>query len=412
MLTVNDVHHRLDLDESKQAAYDAWTSTFTQARNPKAQNFQILARKLGIDPHFAIHNWFDPASPLSPKTSKIINILQEWSDGNQMSGPEFDHLDLSSRPMKPVEDQTKMVIHTHWTSQMPVLLNRLAQNGFFAKFITGDTPPHTPQAIVTDFQSDQDHLSDPAGWVPGDNMVEFYPPRPCRIIIITSVGAAGINLLRANHLILVDLFFTHQERVQVVGAGGRVARKGQSRACQIHTISVHKTCDDWLTGLAGSKGMAASALFGNNGSVVAHYEAGTAVGADSNPLALPASLVASLQTTEATRRQRGAVKKARDLNRRLETPKIPAPKFSHRKEEVDERVSQMSDEDSEEDQKSVDAPASPTLGGKRARSEDMLSGSSSKRLREDETGREMEGGEVERARRENAAEVEADKDIM
>jgi hypothetical protein len=158
--------------------------------------------------------------------------------------------------------------------------------------------------------------------------------------------------------------------------------------------------------------MAASALFRNNWSVITHYEAGTAVGADSNSLALPASLVANLQTTEATRRQRGAVKKARDLNRRLETPKIPAPKFSHRKEEVDERVSQMSDEDSEEDQKSVDAPASPIQGGKRARTEDMLSGSSRKRLRQDETGRDMEGDEVERARRENAAEAEADKDIM
>jgi SNF2 family DNA or RNA helicase len=235
MRTVNDVHHRLDLDDSEQAAYDAWTSTFTKAKNPKAQNFQILARKLGIDPHFAIRKWFGLASPLSPETSKFINILEEWSAGNRMSGPEFDHLDLSSRPMKPVEGQSKMVIHTHWTSQMPVLLNRLAQNGYFAKTIPGDTPPHLRQAIVIDFQSDQDHLSDPAGWVSGDNMVEFYPPRPCRIIIITSVGAAGINLFRANHLILVDLFFTHQERVQVVG---RVARKGQSRACQIHSISL------------------------------------------------------------------------------------------------------------------------------------------------------------------------------
>jgi hypothetical protein len=142
--------------------------------------------------------------------------------------------------------------------------------------------------------------------------------------------------------------------------------------------------------------MAASALFGNNGSVITHYEAGTAVGIDSNPLALPASLVANLQTTEATRRQRGAVKRERDLSRRLETPKIPAPNLSRRKDELDEGVSRMSEEDSEEDENKGDAPASPTQGGKRARSEDMLSGSSRKRLRQDATGREMEEDRVQR----------------
>lgn len=329
---VHSIHHRVDLTEDEQAAYDAWTSSFTKSKNPKAQNLQILARKLGIDPHFAIHKWFDPQSPLSPKTTQIVELLTKWQDENRVTGPEWDRVDPSARPMKPIEEQSKIVLHTHWTSQIPVLLNRLAQNGFSAKAITGDIPPNLRQAIVADLQTDADHLSDPTGWFCADNQIEFYPPPPCRILIITSVGAAGINLFRANHLILVDLFFTHQERVQVVG---RIARKGQNRACYVHSISIHNIRDDLFTGLAGSKGMAASALFGNVGTITSNYESGAVLAGDVNPLALPEDLVASLQTTEATRKNRAAVKRARDLERRLAVLRSEHQSFHPKRGQVD-----------------------------------------------------------------------------
>lgn len=60
-------------------------------------------------------------------------------------------------------------------------------------------------------------------------------------------------------MIMVDQFFTHQEFVQ---AQGRVAGKGQTDSCTIDLIVVEGTVDDWMSSVAGSKGMAASTLFG------------------------------------------------------------------------------------------------------------------------------------------------------
>jgi len=72
-------------------------------------------------------------------------------------------------------------------------------------------------------------------------------------------------------MILVDHFFTDQEMTQAIG---RIARKGQTRKCIIRTITVHRTADDWMYGLATSKGLAASALFGRVAQYQVHTEEG------------------------------------------------------------------------------------------------------------------------------------------
>jgi len=102
-------------------------------------------------------------------------------------------------------------------------------------------------------------MSDPIGCIIGDDEGMLWKPQPCRILDITAVGSSGLDLFRANRMIVVDQFFTHQEIVQ---AEGRVVTKGQTDPCTIDLHAVETTVDDWLSSVAGSKGMAASTLIG------------------------------------------------------------------------------------------------------------------------------------------------------
>ena len=99
-------------------------------------------------------------------------------------------------------------------------------------------------------------MSDPIGCIIGDDEGMLWKSQPCRILIFTAVGSSGLNLFRANRMIMVDQFFTHQE------AEGRVVRKGQTDSCIIDLIVVEGTFDDRMSSVAGSKGMAASTFFG------------------------------------------------------------------------------------------------------------------------------------------------------
>lgn len=60
-------------------------------------------------------------------------------------------------------------------------------------------------------------------------------------------------------MIMVDQYFTHQEFFQ---AQGRVIRKGQTDSGAVDLIVVEVTVDDWMSSVAGSKGISASTLFG------------------------------------------------------------------------------------------------------------------------------------------------------
>jgi SNF2 family DNA or RNA helicase len=52
--------HSVRLNKYEQSAYDNWADMEAKSKNPKAQNFQILARKYCLDPHHATTGWFDP----------------------------------------------------------------------------------------------------------------------------------------------------------------------------------------------------------------------------------------------------------------------------------------------------------------------------------------------------------------
>lgn len=203
---------------------------------------------------------------------------------------------LARSTRTPFKKQGKMVIHTFFTSLVPAMPTGFAQKGILTNAITGQTPIRERARIATERQRDDSQYSDFTAWVVEDNKLSYVKPAPCRILIITSVGTAGINLYRANHMILFDHFLTHQEMVQTVG---RMARKGQLRECIVDLITVYSTADDWMFGLSESKGLAASTLFGRVDRITIQTEYGESweLGQD-NPLTFQADTVGGLKKAE------------------------------------------------------------------------------------------------------------------
>lgn len=100
-----------------------------------------------------------------------------------------------------------MVIHTFFKSLVSTLQTRIAQECIPAIAITGKTSIRGRARIVAERQRGGSQDSDFTAWVVEDNKLSYVKPAPCRILIITSVGTAGINLYRANQMILIDHFF-------------------------------------------------------------------------------------------------------------------------------------------------------------------------------------------------------------
>jgi hypothetical protein len=306
-------HISITLSPREQAAYNHWANDLSDDKSPKASNFQILARKYNLDPHFATTGWYNPTIPPSRKMRSIIKACREWDEGNFVD-------DTEDQIRKSDDQQGKLVIHTLWTSQVQVLQARLAKAGFFAKVLSGDTPQALRQGIISDFQRDEDHMSDPIAYYDADNKLVLFKSVPCRILIITSVGSSGITLHRANTMFMVDKFFTHQEYLQTEG---RIIRKGQTRACFIKTFSVENTCDEWMASLAGSKGMAASTLFGRGAQTARLLEEGEDPIPGQDVLEIPADAKEALDRLE--KKEGEDAKKRRDvaMERRLAPPQKP-----------------------------------------------------------------------------------------
>jgi hypothetical protein len=74
--------------------------------------------------------------------------------------------------MKDVKNQTKLVIHTFWTSLLPVLQIRLAQHGFPTKASSGKTEPRERAQAIADFQRNDSQVSDTVAWFEGDNLLK------------------------------------------------------------------------------------------------------------------------------------------------------------------------------------------------------------------------------------------------
>jgi len=108
---------------------------------------------------------------------------------------------------------------------------------------------------------------------------------------------------------------------------GRMARKGQLYGCIVDLITVHTTVDDWMFGLSESKGLAASALFGEFDRITIQIEDRESwdLGQD-DPLALQADTVAGLRKAEDGKTRYTQHQSKRRLDRQSEIPLKSKPK--------------------------------------------------------------------------------------
>jgi hypothetical protein len=245
---------QVELTQSEQDAQKAFKDAQDQS---SALNFQVSLRQYSLDPNYVQERFVDLSSAPSAKMRATLKVLRTLDLGNYVEPPS---LRVPFPAKRPIKEQTKVVIHTIWTSLIPVLQARLYQYGFHAAVISGNTLPEKRPMINEAFQLDEDHMSTPFILTLPEGKVTFIPPTPCRIIIITSVASAGINLFRANTMIMLDLSFTRQEEVQIIG---RINRQGQTRDVTVYKIVMVNETDQWLGGISGTKGLAANQMLGS-----------------------------------------------------------------------------------------------------------------------------------------------------
>ena len=97
--------------------------------------------------------------------------------------------------------------------------------------------------------------------ITGSSSWTTYEAKPCRVMFITGVAAAGLNLFRASVLVMVEPTWSDEGDRQI---HGRVCRKGQQREVEIIRVLVKDSVDDWMCGLATDKSKHAQLVFSNN----------------------------------------------------------------------------------------------------------------------------------------------------
>lgn len=148
----------------------------------------------------------------------------------------------------PPLEKRKILIHQSWSALLPFVRARLAQHEIYSSQITGTTPFAERVQRIAKFRLDEDHPSTPTAWLlPQERRVVHHLDEPSRVMFITDVGAAGLNLFRASVLIMLDPVWSEEFQGQIIG---RAHRQGQKRQVFVYQIIVKDTTDDWMLQLA------------------------------------------------------------------------------------------------------------------------------------------------------------------
>ena len=253
------VHH-ITLSEQDREAYDLWEELHVDD-----SNFRSSASIFLIDPVFVFWGFFNPHTRPGPKVQKVIELIKPLIEHNKTV---------------PAAKQKKFVLYTAYSKTLSALRARLAKEGIDTTEISGSTSAGDRYSRQRDFQSLEPHASLPLAVVNSDTEIETYPVKPCWGMVITSVGASGLNLHRAEMLIMLDPCWSVEQKRQIKG---RLVRQGQTNVVQIHEIVAEDTVDTWKTDIAAIKGQAAGVLLdkGDQDPTVAISGTATQVGPSS-----------------------------------------------------------------------------------------------------------------------------------
>ncbi|GLV32180.1 lodestar [Carabus blaptoides fortunei] len=141
---------------------------------------------------------------------------------------------------KVVAQGDKIIIVSQWTSMLQVVFVHLKQAKFHCEILDGKVPVHKRNEIVTSFND----------------------PRVKTNVLLLSLtaGGVGLNLVGANHLLLLDLHWNPQLESQ---AQDRIYRVGQKKIVHIYKIVTTDTIEERIKALQENKlAMASDILSG------------------------------------------------------------------------------------------------------------------------------------------------------
>lgn len=173
------------------------------------------------------------------KASK--NVLKRSNPVYDLARPStkmIKTLEILKTSVLPADD--KAIIVSQWKSVLDIVGEMLAKEGIKTLSLNGKIPVQNRQAIVDEF-------NDPRG-------------RKRILLLSLTAGGVGLNLIGANHLILLDLHWNPQLEAQ---AQDRIFRVGQKKNVIIYKIICMDTVEQRIKGLQDHKlGLADGLLTG------------------------------------------------------------------------------------------------------------------------------------------------------
>lgn len=169
----------------------------------------------------------------------------------QRSNPVFNLKRPSSKMTRVLEtirerilkSGDKAIIVSQWTSVLDILRTHLENDGVSTLSLNGTIPVKLRQNIVS----------------------EFNDPRSSKRILLLSLtaGGVGLNLIGANHLLLIDLHWNPQLEAQ---AQDRIYRVGQKKDVTIYKFMCKDTVEERIKRLQDVKlDLANGVLTGSKG---------------------------------------------------------------------------------------------------------------------------------------------------
>lgn len=156
----------------------------------------------------------------------------------QRSNPVFDFKRPSTKMLKVLDtlktkilaSGDKAIVVSQWTSVLNILKTHLAQQGIDSLSLDGSIPVKNRQDIVTEFNSARSNR---------------------RVLLLSlTAGGVGLNLVGANHLLLIDLHWNPQLEAQ---AQDRIYRVGQKKDVVVYKFMCKDTVEEHIKNLQDKK---------------------------------------------------------------------------------------------------------------------------------------------------------------
>lgn len=167
-----------------------------------------------------------------------LRIAKASQNVLKRSNPVFNLKRPSTKLLKVLEilktnvlkKNDKAIVVSQWTSVLDILRELLEKEGLKALSLNGSIPVKNRQDIVNEFND------------PGNSK---------RILLLSlTAGGVGLNLIGANHLVLLDLHWNPQLEAQ---AQDRIYRVGQKKDVVIYKIVCMDTVEQRIKALQDRK---------------------------------------------------------------------------------------------------------------------------------------------------------------